>query len=206
MRHSTDPSFSSHYSQSESNPFATKFIRAGVQPFIFAPNQSAATVGERLRQSGWWGQVLGPHGSGKTTLLKTLQPRWADWGREPTSFALHNGQRSLPPYRNRLGKQAQLIVDGFEQLSPLQRWLLIYHCRRAGSGLLVTTHRSLLKPTVYQTSTSLALARLVVETLTAGRPYSQDDVELEAIYRGAQGNIREMLLHLYDQYLQHPQE
>ncbi len=56
------------------NPFSTCRTRPGAIPYVFPPGQSAAALIERMRESGWRGQIVGPHGSGKSALLATLAP------------------------------------------------------------------------------------------------------------------------------------
>ena len=98
----------------------------------------------------------------------------------------------------------QIVVDGYEQLSWLQRTWLKWQCRRRGAGLLVTAHDDLGLPPLWQTETNAELAQRVVACLLGEREagwLSADQVErLFATYRG---NLREVLFALYDLYEQH---
>jgi hypothetical protein len=93
-----------------------------------------------------------------------------------------------------------VIVDGYEQLGKWARLRLKWFCRRRGVGLLVTAHESVGLPTLYQTSTSVALAEAVAGRLLRGdwSRVSRDDVSQR--YAACQGNLRDMLFDLYDLY------
>ena len=54
------------------NPFSTRRISPGAIPYVLPPGENAYALVDRLRQAGWWGEIVGPHGSGKSTLLATL--------------------------------------------------------------------------------------------------------------------------------------
>ena len=185
--------------QRESNPFATKYTRAGTLEFQFPLDDSLELLHHRLRANGWWGQISGPHGSGKTTLLYMLRRHWNAWHRNPQTFALHSGQRSVRDLDWRSwSPNTQVIVDGFEQLSLISRILLIKRCWQTRSGLLVTTHSaSRLLPVVHESRTTLELAQSLVHTLTPSdrRPIN---TSMESCYEQCDGNLREMFMALYD--------
>ena len=187
--------------QRESNPFATKYTRAGTLGFQFPSDDSLELLHGRLRTNNWLGQIVGPHGSGKTTLLCMLQSRWNSWHRHPQTFALHNGQRSICELDWRSwSSNTQVIVDGFEQLCVISKILLVRRCRQRRSGLLVTTHSaSRLLPVVHENRTSLKLAQSLVHALTSShcRPTI---TSMESCYEHCDGNLREMFMSLYDEY------
>jgi energy-coupling factor transporter ATP-binding protein EcfA2 len=195
---SIDPDFAPH-----SNPFSTRRVRPGAIPFVFPPGDDAARLVDRLRQNGWWGEIVGPHGSGKSTLLAALVPLMETEGRRVVSYALHDGQRRLPIDLSKLPSAAepmQLVVDGYEQLSHWSRWRLKQFVRRRNSGLLVTSHEPVGLPSLYRTETSLDLARTVVEHLVSqGDPrITREDVAEP--FQAHAGDLRETLFALYDLY------
>jgi hypothetical protein len=188
------------------NPFASKFLRPGVVPFLFADGTDAGALVQRLIASGWWGQIVGCHGSGKSTLLVTLMPAVQHAGRQPILVTLHQGQRTMPALTSPLSAGTLLIVDGYEQLSWWSKWMLKRRCRRAGSGLLVTSHRDAGLPTLYKTSTNLPLLSQISDQLlrnTEGKIASED---LQQAFATSGGNLREALFLLYDIYQQHHPE
>jgi hypothetical protein len=183
------------------NPFCTRRVRPGAIPFIFPTDQNVDSLIERLRQSGWRGQIIGPHGSGKSALLAALTPALE----RPITITLHDGQRRLPLDLRRdprLHPPVVLIVDGYEQLSYWSRWRLKQCCRRRRLGLLVTTHRRAGLPTLYQTAATPELARQIVADLLGDRDWPFTTDEVSQCLRRHGGNLREMLFDLYDLYQQ----
>lgn len=185
------------------NPFCSRRVRPGALPFLFAANENTAQLVERLRQNGWWGQVIGPHGSGKSALLAALAPAIELAGRQTLRVELHDGQRRLPPEFRRspdLNASAVLIVDGYEQLGLFGRLGLKRLCRRNRLGLLVTAHGPVGLPDLFHTTVSLPLAQEIVEQLGCGYRcrVTAEDVAERFSHHG--GNLREVLFDLYDLY------
>ena len=189
-----------------SNPFATRFVRPGAIPFRFPGGQSLETFRRRLEDARWCGQIVGKHGSGKTTLLRTLDDHWAGWGRKAVTVTLRDQQRHLPidlVEINAWTSKTQVIVDGHEQLCWISRCWLSWRCRRAGCGLLVTTHDDLRLPTIFRTNPTKDLACDLVRELTQDRgdrslgQYPSRPNILRAFDQSG-GNLREMLFLLYD--------
>ncbi|MFO7904391.1 MAG: hypothetical protein R6U98_17135 [Pirellulaceae bacterium] len=156
---------------SAGNPFSTRHVQPGALEFLFPPGENADRLVERLRTFGWWGQLLGPHGAGKTTLLHTLRPRLEKAGRQIEWYTLRGGQRRLPktprPTRTASPRNNLIIVDGYEQLDRWARWQLKRRCRRAGSGLLVTSHADAGFPLIHQVQPSLPIVLRLVSQLLA---------------------------------------
>ncbi|REK49102.1 MAG: hypothetical protein DWQ46_00935 [Planctomycetota bacterium] len=204
------------------NPFSSRAVRPGAMPFLCEagadePRQQIALdeLVDRLARSGNRGQIVGPHGSGKSTLLAALVPRLAERGQEVRAIALHDGQRRLPAdFLKPVGEFATvgglepdggathvlLVVDGYEQLAWRARWRLGRCCRRRGWGLLITAHRDMGLPAIWQTEVSLPLARRLVDRLLAHRSFGVDDAELAHLLTLHRGNMRSVLFDLYDRY------
>ncbi len=183
------------------NPFATRFIRPGATPFLFALSNDAERLVAKLAELQWRGAICGPHGSGKSTLLAELRPELTRANRRIIQVSLHDGDRRLPTALDNSepsSAETLIIVDGYEQLSGSSRRALDRRCRRAGSGLLVTSHGSTHLPELYQTTIDLELLERIVDRLTGGdrRFVSAADVE-QAFSRHGQ-NAREALFSLYD--------
>lgn len=184
------------------NPFATRFVRPGALAYRYPAGDSAEQLVERLRASGWWGQIIGPHGSGKSTLLASLPPALAAAGRESLTIALHQHNRRLRRIDelNGLGRDSQLIVDGYEQLGRWARWRLSYRCRRVGCGLLVTAHQDVGLPTVALVEPSLETLRYVAAQLAPEGDSTIGADDVSAAWQRCGGNLREALFDLYDLY------
>jgi ABC-type branched-subunit amino acid transport system ATPase component len=187
------------------NPFTASRIRPGAIPFLFAngDEDQPRSIVDRLRQYNWRGQIIGPHGSGKSTLIESLIASLNDAGRSLARFALHADQRRLPVgWRGQLGKNGctQVIIDGFEQLHFLQRWLVRAACRLSRNGLLVTAHKSVGLPTIHQTFSSFAIVERVLENLWSDYRQHFDCGAIRQSYQRHQGNTREVLFDMYDLY------
>jgi hypothetical protein len=194
------------------NPFATRFTRPGAIEFLYAEGESAHSLVSKLRDHGWWGQIIGPHGSGKSTLLAALEPALQVAGREVVRFTLNQGQRSLnlrllPPLTAGRGEGSSslLVLDGYEQLSWWSRWRVKSHVRRAGAGLLVTAHTDVGLPTIFRTEPSLDLARRIIATLLPPGDSTLTDADIVAAHAAHPDNLREALFELFDVYqARHP--
>lgn len=187
------------------NPFATRAIRPGALAYWFedAAN-SPATLTERFLARHARGQLIGPHGSGKSTLVAALLPALEAAGKRPHRIALHDGQRRILraqlPAR-RLTRDDVLVIDGYEQLGWLARWQISRRCRRADCGLLVTAHTDVGFPILFRTDVTPLVARHVIEQLARETPEMVLPAE-EAMrrVRALDGNLREVLFALYDEY------
>lgn len=199
-----------------SNPFATRFIRAGERPFCFAERGGPDCILHRLKHSQWRGQIVGPHGTGKTTLLRTLTPYWTKLERTSVLFELHNGQRRLPRHLHLSPVAAtQIIIDGFEQLGLFSQWALVLRSVHSGCGLLVTTHRPVpWLRTIFRTTTNenlaVDLANDLLQQAAARhreifcneppREWRLDRERLTRHFHDCNGNLRDVFLRLYDDY------
>jgi hypothetical protein len=187
------------------NPFSTSRVRPGAIPFIFPPGQNAETLVDRLRQAGWWGEIIGRHGSGKSTLLAVLTAALERAGRRAILVTLHDDERRLPlglRHDGRLRPPAVLIVDGYEQLGLWQRLALRRFCRRQAVGLLVTAHKSMGFPLLYQTMVTPELAEQIVRQLMGDRPSPLLPAEVCQALSRRGGDLRETLFDFYDLYEQ----
>ena len=157
------------------------------------PHLEAA--GRRVVQLAPQPAAPAPGGHGVASAAARPEP-----GRPPREFIPRTFLSTMARRLDRAwDDHTQVVVDGFEQLGWLtRRWF-----RRAtvarGAGLLVTAHRPLGLPELWQTSTSAELARQVVACLLAARPGPGLSPEAVADALAAhQGNLREALFALYD--------
>lgn len=185
-----------------SNPFSTRYTCPSAVDYLFPVGTDTGQVVDKLHDAAWWGQIIGPHGSGKSTLLNTLVPALKQAGRSVAFYTLHRSERRLPIDRAQTrawDSNTQVIVDGYEQLGWMQRIWLRRKCLAQRTGLLVTAHRCMGLPLLWQTTTSTDLAWQIVMRLLARPNYdciSRADVE-EA-YKTTQGDVRETFMALYD--------
>ncbi len=186
------------------NPFATRYVRPGAQAFLFSGEDSLEQLVNRLRQNHGWGQIIGPHGAGKSTLLASLIPALREAGRHVILVTLREAQRRLPRQvldELRHSPNALLIVDGYEQLSRSNRYLLRRRCRRARGGLLVTAHHSVDLPDLYHVVPSLEIVQRLVARITPGRDTVVTAADVEACFSLRGHDVRETLFDLYNLHL-----
>jgi hypothetical protein len=182
------------------NPFSTRFVQPGAIAFRFPTPDGLAALARRLEEHEGWGEIVGPHGSGKSTLLAALLPVLARW--HVRSVRLNTSQRELPAWVWEVPiPQSLLVIDGFEQLGFYARWRVKRYCRRSGSGLLVTAHRSMGLPELYRTDVTPETARDVIATLLPpGGAWVLDGFDIAARLRHYHGSFRDVLFELYDRW------
>ncbi len=187
------------------NPLSSCCVRPGAVAYRFAPGLGPDPLLTRLRAAGGWAEIIGPHGSGKSTLLCTLWPALSAAGFAPLRFTLRDRQRWLPRgWRAAAAagcdRQRLVIVDGYEQLHFIARWLLQRTCRRRRWGLLITAHVPQGLPLLYRTRTTPVLARQLVQQLLADYPHALPRADIDASFRRREGNLRDVFRDLFDCY------
>jgi energy-coupling factor transporter ATP-binding protein EcfA2 len=153
-----------------------------------------------LAAQNWQGAIIGPHGSGKSTLLESLKPCLIAAGRTIESISLHDGQRRLPRTRLTANNNRLLIIDGYEQLATLERVRLIYRCRSARIGLLVTSHSPTWLPTLIRLAPDSRLVEQLVADLCAKVSTTVTPFDVAASHACHGSNVREILFDLYDRH------
>lgn len=91
-----------------------------------------------------------------------------------------------------------VVIDGYEQLSLLNRLRLHWHCRRTGCGLLVTAHRRTRLPSVYHTHPDEALVCELVREALPSHAGLIGTEEIIAAFQRRHQNVRETFFDLYD--------
>ncbi len=212
-----------------SNPFSTRFVSPGQLAWIGDENYLEQLV-LRWRLLKCRAAIVGAHGSGKSTLLEHFVPLIGNviWrrnaeGQEFVSDFSDKGlgndssmerpptlwlqlRRTAPPSMMIPWKELQpgrlLVLDGYEQLVRWQRAVLLVRTKLRGVRLLVASHRRTILGTLCKLSISSNTALHIVSQLTAGRDdiakSSEDEIERRLKAHG--GNMRDVLMELYDQY------
>ncbi|CAN5662886.1 ATP-binding protein [soil metagenome] len=179
------------------NPFATRFVRPGAIPYLFPPGDSLEQLLQRLRASGGWGQIIGPHGSGKSTLIAAMLPELQRIGQEPHAVRLRDGW-TRPAWGPIPNGASLVVLDGFEQLSRWGRAWLRHCCQRRGLGLVVTAHEPIGLPDLFRTDVTPEMAWRVLQRLDSNQePLLAPERVAERLAAQA-GNLRELLFELYD--------
>ncbi len=185
------------------NPFATRWVRPGAIPYRFPRGDSLALTMSRLRAHGWKSQINGQHGSGKSSLLACLVPALSSSDRMACGFDASDGR--LPPgCRVRPSRdwtyRTVVVVDGYDRLSRWSRLRLARGVRRAGCGLLVTTHSPCRLPLLARLQPELETVMHLVDHLLAEDASSIRREDVAASFHRQRGNVREILFDLYDLY------
>jgi energy-coupling factor transporter ATP-binding protein EcfA2 len=184
------------------NPFAMDRIHA----IRYRPQRGTfAEILIRLKELNHRAAIVGPDGSGKTTLMEDLEKVLTTQGvRTRMVFVNDLSPLTDPACRRLLSELAReevLLLDGAD-LVPRSCWsLLKRHTITHASGLVITSHRPGLLPTLIECTTSLALLQEIARELQPpDRPIPLES--LESLFRRHQGNIRSCLRDLYDLYAQ----
>jgi hypothetical protein len=152
----------------------------------------------RLAALGHRAALIGPHGHGKTTLLEHLARRLEEQGFRIRSVTLHDGDWRLTAEQEQaffqdLVPRDCLLLDGAEQLA-VRAWREVEKRSRAAGGLLVTSHRAGLLPTLMECRTTPELLDDVVRDLLGDSP----DPQTAELFIRHDGNLRDALRELYD--------
>lgn len=154
---------------------------------------------DRLATLGYRAAIVGPHGRGKTTLLVDLSPHLQARGFRIRTITLHIGDRRLTREQREilfrdLVPTDLLCVDGAEQLGRWA-WLGLKIRSRAAAGLLITSHRAGLLPTLLDCETSPELLAGIVRELVGPEA---DGMQIAELFARHGGNVREALREMYD--------
>jgi hypothetical protein len=156
--------------------------------------------------------LVGPEGRGKSTLLAELGNRLAERdGVHLRAVTLRRGERRLASAeRARLldGVEARdlLLVDGAQELAAWE-WRRLRESSRAAGGLLVTSHRAGLLPTLHECRTTPALLDDLLAELLREKPREEAIAKVAAadtLFARHRGNLRDALLAAYDAYAAQP--
>lgn len=155
----------------------------------------------RLAGSDHRAAIVGEHGSGKTTLMEDLAPRIEVLGFTMRPLRLDAEHRRFDPdfmrgFFGKLTRQDFILLDGAEQLSGWA-WRRFRRATERAGGLLVTSHRPGLLPTLLECTTSPALLEGILEELL-GQEAKAVRGEALRLLQHHRGNVREVLRSLYD--------
>jgi len=184
------------------NPFAVERIHTiRYRPLHTTFDQLLA----RLHELNYRAAITGPEGSGKTTLLEDLQQVLERKGfRTRLVFVNDASLFDSPACRQLLSELARdqiLLLDGADLIRRSDWSLLKRHTITHAYGLVITSHKRGLLPTLIECSTTPALLReIVAELLPQSRTTPAEF--LDSLYERHKGNLRACLRELYDLYAQ----
>jgi hypothetical protein len=178
------------------NPFAADRVQSIRYEL---PEGQADGLLARLERLRYRAAIVGPHGTGKTTLMEDLETPLARLGFRVRHIRLDTEHRrfsraDLSQLSATLGARDLVCLDGAEQLD-WARWLMFrWRTRRAG-GVLITSHRPGLLPTLIECTTSKELLDRIVSRLA---PPTGDVRTPKDLFARHHGNLRDALRELYD--------
>jgi hypothetical protein len=182
------------------NPFSVDRVQAIRYRLL---NTTFDQMLARLHELNYRAAIVGPDGSGKTTLLEDLQKPLQKKGIK-TRLVFVNDTLHLdgPACRRLLAdlrRDQIVLLDGADLLRRSDWSLLKRHTITHAYGLVITSHRRGLLPTLIECATSPALLReIAFELQPQGRPLAAEF--LDHLYERHQGNLRDCLRELYDRY------
>jgi len=157
----------------------------------------------KLNQLQFRAAIVGPEGRGKTTLQEDLAKRLLQQGHRVSWLRLNRQHRKLSKtqwqsFFDELTADDLVFLDGAEQLS---RWTWRWFRRRMQNygGLVITSHRAGLLPTLIDCQTTPDLLEDIVTQLVS-KPSVQLQETTRLLYSQHHGNLRDALRELYDLY------
>jgi hypothetical protein len=178
------------------NPFATdRVLRVRYRPQGWTWDE----ILRRLAAMDYRGAIVGPEGRGKTTLLEDLGEHLKERGLRIRPLRLSRERPrldrvSLLELFADISDRDVILFDGAEQMGRLAWWGFVRAARRAG-GLVITSHRAGLLPTLVECETNAPLLGDIVRTL---HPPAADARAIQSLFARHRGNVREALRELYD--------
>lgn len=180
------------------NPFRVEKLH---QLSFRLPGMSLEQLQDRFEELGKRAAIVGADGTGKTTLFEQFVNRLHDRGRVIRAVRLSLEDRRLPgdfiSTKEPIDSETTILaVDGADHLRKLD-WRQLR--RRSGryQGLLITSHRPGMLPTLSHCKPSLELLDELVAELVPEQKKHFEPI-LPDLYKRHCGNIRECLRELYD--------
>jgi hypothetical protein len=190
--------FSVYLMRARDNPFAADRVERVRYRFA---GTSLDELLARLEELNYRAAITGPEGSGKTTLLEDLRQALEHKGLQ-TKLLFINDMSGLSDAQCRrflteLAPQELVLLDGADALRRSCWSLLHRHTITRAAGLIITSHRPGLLPTLIQCSTTPGLLHEIVYALTP-QTSAFSPTFLNALHRRHKGNLRACLRELYD--------
>jgi len=180
------------------NPFAADRLERIRYRFT---GTSLAELLARLDELNYRAAITGPEGSGKTTLLEDLRQALERKGLR-TKLLFVNDASPLPEAECRrflsgLTPQDLVLLDGADAIRRSSWFLFRRHTVKHAAGLIVTSHRPGLLPTLIECTTTPALLQEIVHDL-APQTSALSPALFDALHTRHNGNLRACLRELYD--------
>jgi hypothetical protein len=184
------------------NPFRAQQIRPGRIPFLLPVGDTWTQVLQRFADAGRRAEVIGPHGSGKSSFVREFTRMLDERGDHCRIWKAADQRYRVPAIAGlliRLRPATILVLDGFDRLTVFARWFVRLWTKFRSCGLIVTAHAGTGLPLLLATNVTArearhALQHLLPEFETAWGK----QLDVETLLRDHDGNLREVLFHLFD--------
>jgi hypothetical protein len=182
------------------NPFTVERVQTvRYRPF----HATLEEILSSLEAMDYRAALVGPDGSGKTTLLEDLDQALTEKGRKTRLVFVNDTCPLNGPRRRELLADVEpdeiVFFDGADVM-PRATWLMIKRrLLQEAAGLVITSHRPGLLPTLLECSTTPHLLRQIVDTLQPEHQPVPTPL-LDDLFDRHQGNIRDCLRDLYDAF------
>jgi hypothetical protein len=180
------------------NPFAADQIERIRYRFAGTSLDELLT---RLEEMNYRAAITGPEGSGKTTLLEDLRQALEGRGLRTKLLFVNDAsplsEAQCRRFLSELTPQELVLLDGADAIHRSSRSLFRRHTIAHASGLIITSHRPGLLPTLIECSTTSHLLTEIVADLTA-QSHAIPPAILDDLYIRHSGNLRACLRDLYD--------
>lgn len=186
--------------RAKDNPFAVdRWQSVGFIP----QSETIDQLADRFRQLDHIAAIVGPHGAGKTTLLEHLEAYLRDRGAPTAKLFLNLGTKlpwpQITTCIRTIPSNGVLFFDGASHLPRWRFWQLKRAVARQHIGLVITSHTEGRLPTLTHCRPNPNLLKTIVCHLLDGDQIFEESY-LEEIFDQHNGNIRNCLWHLYDDY------
>lgn len=190
----------SHKTSLFSNPFCTHWITPGSCDFCQRFDGEIKYVVQTFIDSGFRGQIVGPHGVGKSTLMHRISKQLDLEGLNPVQIKA-NFELGGDSEKSLSAENCIWVIDSFETLTRRQQMRVIKFTKRQRLGLLVTTHRQLSLPVITRLNPDIDHATSVVRNLQSrfGKVYLNDD-DVRQLWAECSCDLRELLMACYDKW------
>ena len=159
----------------------------------------------RLHELNYRAAITGPEGSGKTTLLEDLQQVLIRKGFKTRLVFVNDASLFDSPacrqFLSELTRDQIVLLDGADLVRRSDWSLLKRHTITHAYGLVITSHKRGLLPTLIECSTNPALLKEIVAELLP-QDHTIPAEFLDSLYERHKGNLRTCLRELYDLYAQ----